>query len=159
VLSAHNGDDWAISDRNDFTVAHRIIGTLPDCPDGSRLTFLQGIADIVGDEVLLLPRGAGDIECSPGLTGLSADSSVCIGVTDNAGTVTLSGPAQGNTEVTLVSSDPSALTVPGSVTVPDAQSSASFSITGVSQSPDVTITAMLGDVSKTAHTSVTANAC
>jgi Thrombospondin type 3 repeat len=42
VLSAHNGDDWAISDRNDFTVAHRIIGTLPDCPDGSRLHLPPG---------------------------------------------------------------------------------------------------------------------
>jgi large repetitive protein len=159
VLSAHSGDDWAVSNRNDFTVAHRIIGTLPDCPEGSRLTLLQGIADIIGGELVLLPRTSDDIECAPGLTGLTANPSVCIGVTGAAGTVTLTAPAQGNTEVTLVSSDPSALTVPGSVTVPDAQSSASFPITGVAESLDVTITAILGDSSKTAHTSVTADAC
>ena len=36
---------------------------------------------------------------------------------------------------------------------------ASFSVTGVAQSADLTITAMLGDSCKTAHMSVTAAAC
>ena len=70
-----------------------------------------------------------------------------------------SAPAEEDTEVTLVSSDPSSLAVPGGVTVPNGQSSASFAISGVSESPDVTITATLGEVSKTAQSSVTADAC
>jgi len=158
VLGSLSGDDWAVSDRHDFTVAHRIIGTLPDCPVGSRLTFLQGITDIVGGEVVLLPRASDDVECAPGITGLTANPSVCIGTTEAAGSVTLSGPAVGDTEIDLGSSDPSALTV-SAVTVPNGQTSANFAITGVAQSADVTITATLGDSSRTVHTSVTGDAC
>jgi hypothetical protein len=107
------------------------------------------------------PSGPSGPSGPPALTTLTTDPSVCQGgTTSNAGSVTLSGPALGDTFVVLTSSDPGHLTIPGGgVTVPSGSTSASFAMTGVAQVADVTITATLATVQRTSHTSVSSIPC
>ncbi|HEX3294265.1 MAG TPA: hypothetical protein VHR38_11070 [Solirubrobacterales bacterium] len=58
--------------------------------------------------------------------------------------VSLDVPAPGDTLVSLLSSDPSALSVPAGVTVPSGSSSAFFSVNALADSSSVTVTATLG---------------
>jgi hypothetical protein len=66
------------------------------------------------------------------------------------GTVRLNGPAAGSAVVTLTSSNPSAASVPASITIPAGESSASFTVTlnAVKSSTAVTITAQYAGVTK-----------
>ncbi len=57
--------------------------------------------------------------------------------------MTLDGAAQGATTVQLTSSNTAIATVPGTVMVPDGQTSGTFTVRGVSQG-EVTVTATLG---------------
>jgi cytosine/adenosine deaminase-related metal-dependent hydrolase len=68
--------------------------------------------------------------------------------------VTLTGPAQGNTAVMLMSGNTGALTVPATVTVPNGASSVAVPVTALAQNPDVAVTAMLGLQMQTAHVRV-----
>lgn len=68
--------------------------------------------------------------------------------------VSLDVPAPSDTLVSLVSSDPSALSVPGGVTVPSGSSSALFSVNALAASTSVTVTASLGSSEATASASV-----
>ena len=56
------GNDWSMS--TGFTVAHRIIGTLPSCPNGTTINQVVGIADIEGGDLVLLPTSASSINPS-----------------------------------------------------------------------------------------------
>jgi uncharacterized protein len=67
--------------------------------------------------------------------------------------VTLTGPAQGDTTVVIVSGDPSALTVTD-VVIPDGQTSATVTATALVPNADVTIMATLGVQSLAAHVRV-----
>jgi len=69
-------------------------------------------------------------------------------------TVTLTGPAQGDTDVTIASNNAALTVVGGKVTIPNGQSSAKVTVNGVSQNADVTLTATLGAATKTAHVRV-----
>src|SRR5688572_11804261 len=90
------------------------------------------------------------------LTAVSVAPASVAGGTPSTGTVSFNGsaPAAGRI-VSLSSSNPSAATVPGSVTV--VSSSGTFSITtlAVASSTNVTITAVYGGVTKTAILTVT----
>ena len=105
----------------------------------------------------LLPRAAADLTLgAPGLAAFGpALSYAKVDVTAGAPTfpeplrVTLSGPAQGDTPVVIVSGTPGALTV-SNVVVPNGQTSAVVNVTAVAQSPAVTVMAMLGMQSLTA---------
>jgi hypothetical protein len=59
-------------------------------------------------------------------------------------TVTLSSPAQGNTDVTITANSGALTVAGGMVTVPDGQTTARVVLDGVSQNTDVTLTAQLG---------------
>jgi large repetitive protein len=59
TLSSQAGGDWMTS--AGFTVGHRIIA-LPACQNGANITFLHGIADIEGGNLVLLPRDPSDID-------------------------------------------------------------------------------------------------
>lgn len=90
------------------------------------------------------------------LTSVSVSPVSVAGGTPSTGTVSFNGPAPAAGRiVSLSSSNPSAATVPGTVTV--VSSSATFSITtlGVASSTNVTITAVNGGVTKTAILTVT----
>jgi large repetitive protein len=111
----------------------------------------------------LLPRNAGDVTLGPpAIKSLTpALSYARAGVTSNAPTfpqpltVTLTGPAQGPTTVTLLSGDPTSLTVT-EVVIPDGMSSLTVPVTALRQAADVTITASLAAPasSATAHVRV-----
>src|SRR5262249_52283979 len=105
----------------------------------------------------LEPRGAADLVAgAPTLATLSPPLSFArVGTTTDAPTfptpltVTLTGPAQGDTVVTLTSGN-AALTV-ANVTIPNGMTSATVNVTAVAQNAvPVTVTAMLGVQMRTA---------
>ena len=105
----------------------------------------------------LEPRGAADLVAGPPtIASLSpALSFARVGQTANMPTfpvplaVTLTGPAQGDTTVTITSGDAASLTVTD-VTIPDGQTTGLVNVTAVAQSAAVTVTGTLGAVMKTA---------
>lgn len=126
---------------------------------GQALTSVTGVLAFRQMASKLEPRTAADIEAGP--PSLAAFSPALayarVGVTNNLPTfapsltVNLTGPAQGATQVDLVSSDPSKLTVPASVVVADTTTSITVPVTAVAQAADVAVTATLhSDMTKTA---------
>ncbi|MEJ5295120.1 MAG: S8 family serine peptidase [Fimbriimonadales bacterium] len=90
---------------------------------------------------------------TPSLSNLTLNPSTVVGGNSSTGTVTLTAAApSGGFTVQLSSSNPSVASVPGSITVPAGQSSASFTIATqqVSSTTQVTITASAGSVSRQA---------
>jgi hypothetical protein len=109
----------------------------------------------------LQPRNAADLVLGrPGLKTLTpALSFARVGVTTAAPTfpvpltVTLLGPSQGDTTITLTSSNPAALTV-ADVVIPDGAISAPVPVTALAQAASVTITATLRGATTTASVRV-----
>ena len=141
TLSSHDGNgEWVTS--GGFKVGKRIVGSLPACSDGTSIT-VTGIADLVGGSLVLLPRSVNDIYgCPVRLTSIDLGADViCVGQ-NGVGTVTLSGPALGDTNVTL-SSNSAGLQVPPQAMVPNGRTSGNFSYQAVSED-NATVTAQLG---------------
>jgi hypothetical protein len=113
-----------------------------------------------GSAAKIQPRNAADLVLgAPGLASFGpALSYAKVGTTNNAPTypaaltVTLSGPAQGDTAVMIMSGSGD-LTV-ANVTVLNGQTSAIVPVTAVAQDPDVSVTAVLGTQMLTAHVRV-----
>lgn len=107
------------------------------------------------------PRGASDLVAgAPGLLSLSPTLSYArVGTTTNAPTypspltVSLTGPAIGDTTVMVVSGTTGALTV-ANVTVLNGMTTAPIPVTAIAANSDVTVTAMLGTQMQTAHVRV-----
>jgi hypothetical protein len=102
---------------------------------------------------------SGQIEIDPSrdLTALVVSPSTTDGTKGSTGEVTVSVPADGNNySVALQSSNPAVAAVPSSAAFLDGQQSASFPIstTAVDVPTDVTITASVGGISKTATLTV-----
>ena len=128
---------------------------------GQRFSSVRGILALRQSMSKLEPRSADDLTLgAPGLASFGpAMSYARVGTTTNAPTfpapltVTLTGPAEGDTIVTITSGTPGALTV-ADVTIPDGQTSAPVPVTAVAQNADVTLTATLGTQMMTAHVRV-----
>ncbi|MBI2817904.1 MAG: TIGR03118 family protein [Acidobacteria bacterium] len=93
------------------------------------------------------------------LSSLSFSQTTVTAGTSSQGRVVLSGDATSDTVVTLSSSNPAAVSVPASITVPAGSNSTSFSFTSsasVSVATVVTITATFGGVTQTATLTVEA---
>ena len=122
----------------------------PPITVGQSFNSVRGILTLRQMASKLEPRGAADLTAgAPGLASLTpALSYARVGVTTNLPTfptplrVNLSGPAQGNTLVTITSGS-AALTVTN-VTVPDGAMFVNVPVTAVSMNPSVTVTATLG---------------
>jgi hypothetical protein len=102
----------------------------------------------------LEPRGVADLvpgiaTLTPALSYVRAGETTGMPTFPSPLTVTLSGPAQGDTTVSVTSGDPSALTV-ADVTIPSGQTSATVDVTALAQSASVDVTATLDGVMKTA---------
>jgi len=118
---------------------------------------LRQIASSMPSVSKLLPRSLADISLgAPSLKSLSpALAFARVGVTAGGPTfpdplvVTLTNPAQGDTTVTLTSSDPASLTVTD-VTIPNGMTVGVVNVTAVAQAASVTVTATLGTKSFTA---------
>ncbi len=114
-----------------------------------------------GSASKIQPRGASDLVAgAPGLASFAPSPSYAkVGTTTNAPTyptpltVSLTGPAVGDTVVMVVSGTTGALTV-SNVTIPNGQTSAAVQVTAVAANADVTVTAMLGTQISTAHVRV-----
>jgi hypothetical protein len=134
---------------------------------GAAYTSATGILAFRNSASKLLPRNAADlVQGPPTLASFGPGQSYVRAGTTNVHTipagselsVTLSGPAQGNTDVT-VTSPSAAITFNGqastTITIPDGQTTAMVSLDGVSQAMDVTLTAQLGSgTPRTAHVRV-----
>jgi hypothetical protein len=113
---------------------------------------ITGVLSLRQSASKLQPRSAGDISLGPpGLASLAPGASF-IRVGDPVGpsfpsnaplTVTLTGPAQGDTVVTISSSDPSVTIAGGGVTVLNGTTSAVVQLSGTTQLASVTLTATL----------------
>ena len=93
----------------------------------------------------------------PSLSGISLNPSTVVGGSSSTGTVTLTAPAQsGGFTVQLSSSNSAVASVPASVTVPQGQTSTTFTVTTarVTSSTTVTITASAGEVTRQATLTV-----
>ena len=136
----------------------------PAIPLGQNFNAVAGVLALRQSVSKLEPRTASDLTLGPpGISSLGpALSYARAGVTIAAPTfpssapltITLSGPAQGDTVVTLVSGDPTSLTVPATVTVLDTATTAVVPVTALLQSADVTVTATLDGHAKIAHVRV-----
>ncbi len=117
---------------------------------GTHFSAITGILAMRQSASKLEPRDAGDLTLGPpGVASLSpALSFARVGTTTNAPTfptpltVTLTGPAQGDTVVTLSSGNGTALTV-SNVTIPNGQTSATVPVTALVQNAAVDVTASL----------------
>ncbi len=129
----------------------------PPPPVGATFTAVTGILAHRQMASKLEPRGAADLVAGPPTIAQlgPALSFARVGQTTNLPTfpapltVTLTGPAQGDTTVTIASGDPAALTVTD-VTIPDGMTTGVVDVTAVAQSAAVTVTATLGAVMRTA---------
>lgn len=102
-------------------------------------------------------QAAGGGGGTPSLSGISLNPSTVVGGNPSTGTVTLTAPAQaGGFTVQLSSSNTNVATVPASVTVPQGQTSTTFTVSTniVSGTTSVTITASAGGVSRQATLTV-----
>jgi hypothetical protein len=148
----------------DSLIVDDFLYTLPPVPVGGTVTSITGILALRQQVSKLEPRSGVDVvQGPPTLASFApATSFVRAGMTNvatlPAGSelkVTLSGPAQGNTDVTITSSNPGALVVTGGkVTVPSGMTTATVMLDGLAQSADVTLTATLGTTMLTAHVRV-----
>ena len=138
-----------------------VFATTPLPGTGQMFSSVRGILALRQMASKLEPRSAADLTAgAPGLAALGpALSYARVGTTIAAPTfpspltVTLSGPAQGNTTVMIMSGSGS-LTVPSTVTVLNGMTTVVVPVTAVTQDPDVTVTAMLGAQSVVAHVRV-----
>lgn len=127
---------------------------------GQTFTSVRGILTLRQMASKLEPRSAADLVSGPPtLISFGPSPTFARVGTTSVPTfptplaVTLSGPAQGATTVTLSSGTPGALTV-ANVTIPDGATSAPVPVTALAQNADVTLTATLGAQSLTAHVRV-----
>ncbi|MDY0000975.1 MAG: DUF4215 domain-containing protein [Polyangia bacterium] len=133
---------------------------------GQTFTRITGVLDYRNGNSKLEPRSAADLLSGPPvLAGLGpAPTFVRLGATDQPTldsplTVTLSGPAIGDTFVSIVSSAPASLSVTGGgVTVPNGATSAQVLLSGLQQIASVTLTATLGSSDLTATARVVSDA-
>jgi large repetitive protein len=133
--------------------------TTPVPTVGTTYLSITGILNYRNGDSKLEPRSAADlVEGAPILYGLTP-SLVYVEVggatLPSALTVSLSGPAQGATVVDLLSSDPTALSVPTTVTVPDGQTSVVVPLTGnIAQVGLIQVTASLDTIDLIADVAV-----
>jgi hypothetical protein len=154
ATSASAGE-FTLSDGTDSLVVDDFLFAPGSAPQvGWSFRGTRGILALRQMASKLEPRGVTDLV--PGIATLTpALSYVRAGETTGMPTfpspliVTLSGPAQGDTTVTLTSGDPAALTVTD-VTIPNGQTTGTVSATALASSASVDVTAALAGVMKTA---------
>jgi large repetitive protein len=129
---------------------------------GQTVTSIKGILTLRQMVSKLEPRGAADVVLgAPAIKSFGPDQTFIragtMGNTIPAGselTVTLTGPAQGNTTIPIMSMSPDLVVVGGGVTIPNGATSAKVNVQGVTQDPDVMLVASLGVQMLTANVRV-----
>ena len=144
--------EFTLTAGNDSVVADDFLFVSPAPAIGQSFLAAKGILALRQMASKLEPRDAGDLTLgAPGLASFGpALSFARVAVTTAAPTfptpltVTLTGPAQGDTTVTIVSGDSNKLVV-ANVVVPNGQTSAPVSVTAVlADATPINVTAQLG---------------
>jgi len=137
---------------NDLRVNDLIYLTSPMPAVGSVYTSITGILNYRNGNSKLEPRDAADLVAGAPILSSFAPAFTFVreGQTGQtipmALTVSLSGPAQGDTTVDLLSGAPTSLTVPATIVIPNGVTSMPVQVTGLAQDASVLLTATLGSV-------------
>lgn len=129
----------------------------PNPAVGEPFTAVTGILATRGMASRLEPRQASDLVAGPPVLAsmTPAQSFIRVGATGttipSALTVTLTGPAQGATFVSVMSNNVGVTVVGGGVTIPDTQTSGTVQLSATAQVADVTLTAMYMTGTATTH--------
>lgn len=145
------GEFTLTSGADSLVVDDFLFATTPLPQVGQMYASARGVLNLRNMVSKLEPVAAADLVLgAPGLASLGpAGSFARVGAPANAPTfpqpltVTLTGPAQGDTTVMIVSGTPGSLTV-SNVTVPNGMTSAPVNVTAVAQDANVPVMAMLG---------------
>lgn len=151
ALNAGQGEATLTAGADTLVLDDFLYVPAPPITLGQNLTSVRGILALRGMAMKIEPRDATDLTLGPpGLLSLGPPQTFArVGVTNNQPTfpqplrVTLTGPAQGATNVMIVSGSAD-LTVPAMVTVPDGQTFVDVPVTAVAPNANVTVMAMLG---------------
>jgi hypothetical protein len=145
--------EYTLTSGSDTLIVDDFLYVTPGAAVGGNVTTIRGILALRQMASKLEPRDAVDVgggtptlaAFGPALSYVRQGS---VGVnTFPAGselTVTLSAPAQGNTDVTITSNSAAITIAGGKVTIPNGMTTAMVVLTGVTQNADVTLTAQLG---------------
>lgn len=159
TLNATPGAEWRVYFQQiTGTAAGQVTVPIVNVPAGQTSTTftISSTASAVGSlTVRASTTVAYSINYLPAVASVSSSLTAMLPATTATGTVTLNGT--GGATVTLSSSNPALLSVPASVTVGAASTSATFTITSAASIPaatNVTITATTGPISKTTTISV-----
>ncbi|HUJ62072.1 MAG TPA: thrombospondin type 3 repeat-containing protein [Kofleriaceae bacterium] len=131
-------------------VVQNFLYQYPGAAVGQPFTALTGILAFRQSASKLEPRGATDVVAGPPVLSSFAPAQSYVregtsGATfPTALTVTLTGPAQGDTAVAVMSDDPNVVVVGGGVTVANGTTSAQVQITANAQVANANLTAILG---------------
>jgi hypothetical protein len=139
-------------------VVGNFLYTYPTPIVGQPFTSLQGVLALRGMVSNLLPRAATDVVAGPPviasfgpMSSFTRVGAVAQPTFPTPLTVTLTGPAQGNTTVAVMTDNAGVLVPGGTVTIPNGQTSATVPVTSTAKVADVTFTAILGTSMGTAH--------
>jgi cytosine/adenosine deaminase-related metal-dependent hydrolase len=157
-VSAVAAPEFTLTAGGASVVVSNFLYAQPGVAVGDQFASATGVLAMRGSMSKLLPRAASDlVDRNPGIASFGpAQSYIRVGQTaaptiPSALTITLTGPAYGDTAVTVMSSDTSSVYA-ATTTIPNGQTSAVVLLTAVQQAADVTLTATV-----TTHPAVTAH--
>ena len=159
AITAINGALFTVSDGTSSLVVGNFLYAYPTPAVGQPMTSLTGVLALRGMVSNLEPRTAADVVAGPPVIAsfapmLSYAREGTTGTTFPAGselTVTLTGPAQGDTAIGITTNNAAVFVPGGTVTVPNGMTSVQVPVTATAQVADATLTAMLGTSMATAH--------
>lgn len=155
VNAAITTGEFTLTSGSSSLVVSSLLTTFTNPPVGQVFVKATGVLALRNSVSTLEPRSAADLQSGPptlsqfgpALSFIRAGT-VVAAHTFPAGselTVTLSGPAQGATDVTVTSNSANVIVAnAGKVTVASGATSAQVSLTSLAQTADVTLTAVLG---------------
>ena len=158
-ISTVTAPTFTVTDGTSSLLVGNFLFAYPSAGIGQPFTALEGVLATRSMTSTLEPRAATDLVAGPPVIGsfapmLSYARQGTTAVTFPAGselTVTLTGPAQGDTDVTITSDNVNVFVPGGKVTVTSGTTSIQVPITANAQVADVTLTATLGTASAQAH--------
>jgi hypothetical protein len=154
--------EFTLTSGADTLIVDDFLLTFTNPPLNQNFLSVAGVLNLRNSASKLEPRSAADLVLgAPGLAAFGpATSFIRTGTTGSTFpvgselTVTLSGKAQGDTFVTVVSGSTDLVVVGGGVTVLDNATTAKVQLQGVNANADVTLMASLGTTMLSAHVRV-----
>ncbi|MBV8760357.1 MAG: lamin tail domain-containing protein [Deltaproteobacteria bacterium] len=157
--TAVNMLEFTVTDANSSNlIISNFLFQHPNPAVGETFTAVTGVLATKGNMSRLEPRSATDLVAGPPVLSAITPGTSFVRAGAAAGpsfptalTVSLSGPAQGDTFVSVSSNNASLVVSGGGVTIPNGQTSAPLTLTATAQVLDVTLTATYQTGTATAH--------